>query len=244
MEYIAINNLKKDFVKEDSTKLEVLSGINLGIEKGSFVTIFGPNGSGKSTFLNIVAGILEALPKPKIGYVFQDPKSSLLLWKKVWYNIGISKIWQGGSKDTVRGDVKNLIDSLELKIDLDVYPFTLSGGQLQLVCILRGLFSEPDILLLDEPFSALDYLTKLKMQIELQRISKKLDLTCIMISHDIDEAIFVGDQVVLFSSIPTSVIDVINNKAGRPRDLSFLSSDQFLQVKKQVFKSLDVNGNI
>lgn len=248
--HIEIKHLKKDFLKSDSSKLEVLSDVNLNITKGEFITIFGPNGSGKTTILNIIAGVLKPtsgevsfnVEKPKIGYIFQDSKSSLLLWKKVWYNIGISKIWDNEDRDTIKQEVTDLVNSLKIDIDLNAYPFTLSGGQLQLVSILRSIYAEPDILLLDEPFSALDYLNKLKIQLEIQRISSKYNLTCIMISHDIDEAIFVGDKIVLLSSMPTKINNVINNKVERPRSLKYLSSELFADTKKRIIELLNASG--
>jgi NitT/TauT family transport system ATP-binding protein len=246
---LSIQNVSKLFIDRQGQSVTILDRINLDIRSGEFLTIFGPNGAGKSTLMNTISGldrpssgeIIWDRPDREVSYLFQDYKASLLPWKTAYQNIALPLQWQGLDRSIIKSRISKLIDKFQINIDLNAYPFTLSGGQAQLVSIIRSLAIEPDLLLLDEPFSALDYLNSISLLLKLQEIWLKSSFTGIFISHNIDEAIFLGDRLVILSPKPTQIIDIIEIDLPRPRSINIFSDPTFIKIKQQAIDLLVVN---
>lgn len=215
---IKIEHLNKSF-PVDKKEVPVLKDINLSVKRGEFVTIVGHSGCGKSTLLKIMCGLVDyedgvvernghkvVGPGPRCGMVFQDHR--LLPWLKIKDNVGFGL--QDRSKEERDELVKKHIDLVGLAGFENVYPSQLSGGMSQRAAIARGLAGNPTILLLDEPFGALDALTRIQMQQELLRIQEKEKTTMVMVTHDIDEAIYLGNRIVVMSARPGEIVDIMD----------------------------------
>lgn len=215
---IRIENLNKSFWV-DKKEVRILNQINLSVRRGEFVTIVGHSGCGKSTLLKIMCGLVDyedgivernghkvVGPGPRCGMVFQDHR--LLPWLKIKDNIGFGL--QRLPKEERDELVQKHIELVGLSGFENVYPAQLSGGMSQRAAIARGLAGNPTILLLDEPFGALDALTRIQMQKELLRIQEQEKTTMVMVTHDIDEAIYLGNRIVVMSARPGEILDIIN----------------------------------
>jgi NitT/TauT family transport system ATP-binding protein len=245
---LKLDKVKKYFLNAQKQRTVILEDITLEVPQGEFVTVFGPNGAGKSTLMNIISGLelpsegnvtLDTQSK-EISYLFQDYKSALLPWKTAYQNIALPLYWKGISKADAKQSIQRLINKFDVNINLNAYPFTLSGGQAQLISIMRSIVVNPDILILDEPFSALDYVNRISLLLKLQEIWLASSLTCIFISHDIDEAIFLGDRLVLLTPKPTRIIDVIDIDLPRPRSIDMLTSPEFMSLKQKALSRLNL----
>lgn len=246
MPIISIKNLKKSFVNNNHN-VAILGDINLEIEQGEFLAIFGPNACGKTTLLNIIANLIKQdqgqitfrehpIEKAKVSYIFQNYRETLFPWLKVIDNITLPLKLEGLNKGERDNRAKELIEKFHLDIDLNEYPHNLSGGQQQLVALLRGLIVKPDLLLLDEPFSALDYQTTLSAYQKLLEIWGKVKTTVVFVSHNIDEAIFLSNRLIMFSAKPTKVIIDRNVDLPYPRGLSLFTTDEFTNFKGELLK--------
>lgn len=237
---IKVEHLNKQFLV-DKQPMEVLRDINLHIKKGEFVTIVGHSGCGKSTLLKIMCGLVDyedgvvernghevVGPGPKCGMVFQDHR--LLPWLKIKENVGFGL--KGLSKQEKEERVLRHLEMVGLKGFENSYPSQLSGGMSQRAAIARGLANNPTILLLDEPFGALDALTRIQMQKEILRIQKEEGTTMVMVTHDIDEAIYLGNRIVIMSARPGEIKEIINVDPveGKKRN-----SKLFNQYKKKIY---------
>jgi NitT/TauT family transport system ATP-binding protein len=238
MSVISIKNLKKSFVN-NGRKVEVLDGINLEIERGEFLVIFGPNGCGKTTLLNIISkleskdsGEIISDGVLKTSFVFQNYREALFPWQKIIDNIAFPLQLKGISRKERYAKVESLVSSLGLNFDLRTYPYELSGGQQQMVAILRALITEPDLLLLDEPFSSLDYKTTLLMQEKILEIWQQFKLTILFVTHEIDEAIFLSSRIALMNDKPSCIVKVLDNNLAYPRHWSMVGSAQFSNLKQ------------
>jgi len=230
--------------------IKVIDSVDLNIEKGEFVTIFGPNGSGKTTLLNIVAGldeptagdVLVSNKNPKdanVGFVFQNYNESLFPWRTVLQNVTFSlEIAKVPQVEAVKIG-EHLLNKVGLLHSKDKFVYELSGGQRQLVSICRAIASNPDILIMDEPFSALDYSTTRKMELELLDIWQEKKITTLFVSHDIDEAIFLADRVIVLSPRPASIKKVFEVKLARPRTLDMLSSLEFTELRNAILNTFE-----
>lgn len=216
--------------------------LDLCIAKGKITCIFGPNGCGKSTLLNILAGLTptdagkilfdnKPLCETSIGYVFQNYREAMFPWLRAIDNIKYPLKIAGLSRIQCEERVEELVNLFGVKIDLGRYPYELSGGQQQLVSIIRALATYPNVLFLDEPFSALDYETTLSIREKLQEIFKVSRVTMVMVSHDLEEAVYMADRIVLLSKRPTQVAEEIAFDAPRPRTTETLSEREFIKVK-------------
>lgn len=251
---IEIKNLNKQF-RIDNKDVDILKDINLEFKQGEFISIVGASGCGKSTLLRMIAGlesitegeiILEGNPvtKPGLdcGMVFQE--SRLFPWLSIEKNIefGISgKLSRNEKKELVH----DLIELVGLKGFENALPKQLSGGMQQRVSIARGLINNPKVLLMDEPFGALDAITRINMQNEVLRIWETEKKTMILVTHDIDEAIYLGDKIIVLSSRPGTIRKIIDVKLSRPRDRS---GADFIRIRKEIykefFKNADFEGNV
>lgn len=219
---IKVENIYKDFFL-DGKKQSVLEDISFEVEKGDFVCLIGPSGCGKSTLLRIIAnlikpssGAVSLSSKLKLSMVFQN--FALFPWLTVKENISFGLHVRGDSQDTINSVADRLVDEMGLSGFEDKHIKELSGGMKQRVGIARALAMEPDILLLDEPFSALDIFTANKLRDDLLKIWKKNNLTIIMVSHLIEEAIQLADKIVVLSSGPGKIKEVRKIDLARPRN--------------------------
>ena len=237
---LLIEGLSKSFEQKGGT-VQALGNIDLRIEPGQFISIIGGSGCGKSTLLRIIAGLEtdytgkvaldgEAMSKPGLdrGRVFQEHR--LLPWLTVEQNIALGL--NGLSRKEVRERIDEHLALVGLEGFAKAYPAQLSGGMSQRVAIARALVNRPKILLLDEPFGALDAMTKILMQNEIQRIWLAEKMTMILVTHDIDEAVFLGDKVFIMSSRPGTIRKTLSIHLSHPRDR--LSPD-FIACRKEIY---------
>ena len=247
MKQIAINAVSRWFPGTNGGSLTALSDINQEIEQGSFVSIVGPSGCGKSTLLSILGGLLPAsegqvrigdkvIQKPdrKIGFIFQE--DSALPWRTVLGNVKFGMQVAGVPKDLQETRAREMIDLVGLKGFEDSYPAKLSGGMRQRVAIARTLALEPEVLLMDEPFGALDPQTRLLIGAEVRRIWKQTGKTIIFVTHDIQEAILLSQQIWIMSYRPGRIIDVVDVDLPEDRDLSSVTSDAFNAIERRVWE--------
>jgi NitT/TauT family transport system ATP-binding protein len=235
--HVTVRGLYKRF---DSTV--IYENFDLDIPRGELISVFGPNGCGKSTLINMIAGLIRPdagqilfdgmrLDEIKFGYVFQNYREALFPWLRAFDNVAYPlKMMQVPATER-RRRTERLVARLGIKLDLNLYPYQMSGGQQQLVSIMRALVVEPEILFLDEPFSALDYEMTLFMREQLQRIFIETGTTTVLVSHDLEEAVFLADRVLLLSRHPARVADFTAVAAPRPRTHATLSDPQFVRTK-------------
>jgi NitT/TauT family transport system ATP-binding protein len=235
--HVTIRGLTKHF-----SDAVVYDRFDLDIPRGKLVSVFGPNGCGKSTLINMIAGLIptdageilfdgKPLRDIKFGYVFQNFREALFPWLRAIDNIQYPLKLMKLPKAKRRMRTEKLVASLGVKIDLNRYPYELSGGQQQLVSIMRALVVEPQILFLDEPFSALDYEMTLFMRNQRQRIFVETGTTTVLVSHDLEEAVYLADRILLLSRRPACIADYVHYDAARPRTDATLSQHDFVRVK-------------
>lgn len=211
-----------------SAPTETLSNIDLTIEDGEFLSILGPSGCGKSTLLEILAGLQlpssgevrfggKKLQGPGIerGVVFQDP--SLYPWRTVFRNVELGLELRGVPKAERESAVQKYLDMVGLRGFEHKYPHHLSGGMKQRAGIARALAGDPEVLLMDEPFGAVDHLTRLQLQDDLLKIWEAERKTIVFVTHDVSEAVFLGDRIVLLSPRPGRINKIFHVPGGRPR---------------------------
>ena len=239
---IKVEHLNKKFLV-DKNYIEVLRDINLEIQPGEFITIVGHSGCGKSTLLKIMCGLVSyedgivernghavVGPGPKCGMVFQDHR--LLPWLKIKDNVGFGI--RNLPKEEREQKVRDHLKLVGLEGFENSYPSQLSGGMSQRAAIARGLAGNPTILLLDEPFGALDALTRIQMQKEILRIQEQEGTTMVMVTHDIDEAIVLGNLIVVMSARPGEIKDIIKVSSAARK----CNSADFTHVKKRIYNYL------
>ncbi|MGX7167494.1 ABC transporter ATP-binding protein [Facklamia hominis] len=244
---LKIDKVSKLFLNTDQTIMKALEGIDLTINQGEFVSIVGASGSGKSTLLRILAGLVpptegqvtlngERIIKPtaRIGMAFQS--STLFPYLTVKENIAFGPKLQGQEKAKAEA-IDAIIKTIGLQGFEKVYPHQLSGGMAQRVSLGRAIVNDPEILLLDEPLGALDAFTRLRLQEELIALWQQTKMTMIMVTHDIDEAIYCSQKVVVMSPRPGRVMEVV------PIELDYLrdrTQQDFVDYRIKIMKLLDV----
>jgi NitT/TauT family transport system ATP-binding protein len=229
--------VRKTYRTQDG-EVETLKPLDFKIRAGEFVSVIGPSGCGKSTLMKMVAGLLpisggELLlsgqtvrgPQTNVGIVFQS--ALLLPWRKVIDNILLQAEIRNLPKEAARARAEQLIEMAGLKGFENKYPWQLSGGMQQRVAILRALLHDPPVLLMDEPFGALDAMTRERMNLELQRIWMAAGKTVLLITHSIPEAIFLSDRVFVMSERPGRIAATYDIELPRPRTLDVMGSEQF-----------------
>lgn len=249
---LSCQNLYKSFPGDRKRETIVLSDVNLDITQGSFVTILGQSGGGKSTLLKLMGGFLspssgqvllhgQALKgtTPEIGMVFQD--QNLYPWMNVEQNIGFGFRVRGDKPVTYRHLVRDLIDHVGLSHAGKLYPHQLSGGMKQRVAIARSIAVKPDVLLLDEPFSALDVQLRRRLQDFLRTIWQETSTTIVLVTHNVEEAILLGQKLIVVGDRPGQIIEEISSFAPEFRDRYH---PKFLELQRYLESVLERNSTI
>jgi NitT/TauT family transport system ATP-binding protein/sulfonate transport system ATP-binding protein len=247
---IKVEKVVKRFSREAAEDVVALSGIDINIKAGEFVSLIGPSGCGKSTLLRLIAGLNapdegqlyideEEITKPSYerGLVFQDPM--LFPWLNIHDNVAFGLKARGIYK-TKKSEVDEFIDLVGLSAFKKSYPHQLSGGMAQRASLARALVNHPKVLLLDEPLGALDAFTRMNMQDELIRIWKERGTTMIMVTHDIDEAIYLSDRVIVMTPRPAKIESCIEVTTTRPRARN---NSEFLSLRSKILEILNFAGN-
>jgi NitT/TauT family transport system ATP-binding protein len=235
--HVTIRGLSKRF-----SGTAIYDNFDFDVPRGKLISVFGPNGCGKSTLINMIAGLFPAdageilfdgqpISRIRFGYVFQNYREALFPWLRAFDNIAYPLKLMGISKTESTARVERLVARLGVKVDLALYPYQLSGGQQQLVSIMRALIVEPEILFLDEPFSALDYEMTLFMREQLQRVFMETATTTVLVSHDLEEAVYLSDRILLLSRHPARAVEFVTYDAPRPRTLATMSETDFISTK-------------
>ena len=234
---ITIRGLSKSF--NDTV---IYDKFDLDLPQGEFISIFGPNGCGKSTLINMISGLMpldagqvlfdgQTIQETRLSYVFQNYRDALFPWLRAIDNIHYPLKLMGLSRRERDRRVEQLLADFGVKIDLNSYPYMLSGGQQQTVSILRALVTNPEVLFLDEPFSALDYEMTLFMREQLQRIFMKTRTTTLLVSHDLEEAVQLANRVLLLTRRPTRVADFVEIDLPWPRNTESVIDPRFVALK-------------
>ncbi len=241
---LSVRDLKKSFGSNGSTQV-VFDHVSLEIHRREFICVVGPSGCGKSTLIRIVAGLDEATggeilldgkavagPGPDRGMVFQG--YTLFPWLTVKRNVMFGLKMQGKDDSVAESEARQWLDMVGLSKFENLYPHELSGGMKQRVAIARALANNPRILIMDEPFAALDAQTRAQKQAYLLQIWKKVDATILFITHDLDEAAYLADRILVMGTNPGGVVEFIENPVPRPRNSDQFISPEFLSLKKRL----------
>jgi len=225
----------------DGKPLPVLEGVSFDVPDGSVTAVVGPNGSGKSTLLRLIAGLLPAEAgtvtiggravdeaDQRVGLVFQEPR--LLPWRKVLDNVAFPLELVGVTPDERRERAQKLLEIVGVASFGDAYPSQLSGGMRQRVAMARALARDPQVLLLDEPFSALDALTRERFDAELLELWQRIGATVVLVTHSIPEAVFLADEVVVLSQRPGRVVARVSVPLKRPRTMATYDAPEFTRT--------------
>jgi len=249
---LRVHEVSKSFPAPDDslTRRQALSNISLSIAPGELVSLIGPSGCGKSTLLRLIAGLDSAdsgevligserinEPGAERGLVFQDP--NLFPWLTVRRNIEAGLVARGVLREK-RNEVDEFMRLVGLEAFGDAYPHHLSGGMAQRVALARALINHPKVLLLDEPLGALDAFTRMRMQDEVLRLWQTRRTTILFVTHDIDEAIYMSDRIMIMTQPPGRIDQTIANRLARPRDRS---SPEFLRLRGNILELLHFAGN-
>ena len=241
---LRVSDLCKSFGADAQTHV-AFDHVSLDIHRREFICVVGPSGCGKSTLARIVAGLDEATsgsilldghpvagPGPDRGMVFQG--YTLFPWLTVKHNVMYGLQMAGKGFDTAESEARQWVDMVGLARVEDFYPHELSGGMKQRVAIARALANGPRILIMDEPFAALDAQTRCQMQAYLLQIWKKVDVTILFITHDLDEAAYLADRILVMGANPGRVLEYLENAVPRPRSAEQFISPEFLALRKRL----------
>lgn len=247
--WIEVSGLHKVYRPKRSEPTHALSDINFTVRRGEFVSIVGPSGCGKTTLLKILAGLSprtegsvsiagKDVTKPlhEVGMVFQA--ATLLPWRSIIENVMVPVEIQKLDRTKHKQRARDLLDLVGLTGFEDKYPFELSGGMQQRAGICRALVHDPAVLLMDEPFGALDAMTREYMNVELLRIWKESEATIVLVTHSIPEAVFLSTRIIVMSPRPGRIIDVIDCDLPRGRSLDIRETPEFLSIAHRVRQGL------
>lgn len=252
--WISVKGLHKIYRTRTGDSTHALADINFNVRRGEFISIVGPSGCGKTTLLNILAGLISKTegsaavsghevtkPLSEIGMVFQAP--TLLPWRTILENLMIPIEVQKRNKTEYKAIAADLLKLVGLDGFENKYPNELSGGMQQRAGICRALIHSPSVLLMDEPFGALDAMTREYMNLELLRIWKESNQTIALVTHSITEAVFLSDRVIVMSPRPGRIAEIINIELPRPRTLEMMTSDaagHYVQRIRHYFSATNV----
>lgn len=247
--FIGIERLSKTYVSRDGAPMQAIAGLDVQIPKGQFVCLLGPSGCGKSTLLQILAGLQRPTtghvslagsplvgPRKDVGIVFQSPV--LLPWLRVLDNVMLPAVVHRLDRRTYEKRARELIEMIGLTGFEKHFPRELSGGMEQRVALARALLTDPSMLLMDEPFGALDAMTREQMNLELLRIWAHTGKTVFLITHSLPEAVFLGDRVLVMSPRPGRLIGDIPVEVPRPRTTAVYGHPNFHRCVEQIRKLL------
>jgi ABC-type nitrate/sulfonate/bicarbonate transport system ATPase subunit len=247
---LSVREVHKTFVATDGGDVRALAGVTLSVAAGELVSLVGPSGCGKSTLLRLVAGLdtpergelrvgndLIAGPSADRGLVFQDP--NLFPWLTVRKNVQAGLVARGVLREK-RSEVDEFLRLVGLEKFADAYPHQLSGGMAQRAALARAMINHPRVLLLDEPLGALDAFTRMRMQDEVLRIWEARGTTMLLVTHDIDEAIYMSDRIVVMTPAPARIDRVIDVALPRPRLRNELG---FLELRAEILELLHFAGS-
>lgn len=243
-----IKDISKSFTVEKKAKA-ILEDIHLSVKPGEFVSLIGPSGSGKSTLFQIIGGTLladkgevhinEQLVSGKTGHVSYMPQQSTLLpWYSVEKNIQIALEIAGVKKSDIQPLIHEALEQVGLLEYKDAYPHMLSGGMSQRISFIRALLAPQPLMLLDEPFGALDALTRLNMQKWLLEIWEKRRKSVLLITHSIDEALMLSDRIYVMSHSPANIVAEFTLPFSRPRDENIWTTERFGELKNEIYQLL------
>lgn len=251
---IEVNEVTSRVVGRDGKVLDILAPVNLSVMPGEFVALVGPSGSGKSTLLNIVSGLIApssgsvsirhsggSAVAPRVGYMFQT--DALLPWRNILRNVQCGLELAGVSAEEAEGRARGMLEQLGLKGFERHFPAELSGGMRQRASLARTWVTNPDILLMDEPFGALDSQTRLVIQISFLAFWEKHRKTVVLVTHDLEEAIAMADRVLVMSARPGSIKSQYEIKLPRPRAVIDLRSDRkFMDYWRSIWRDLETEA--
>lgn len=241
---LKINNLSKTYYTKKN-EIHAVENFNLELKEGEFIAIVGPSGCGKSTILSILSGIDNdykgtVIKDKNINFGYMLQQDALFNWRTILDNCLIGLEIQNKLNKHNIEYVKNLLNTYGLKDFINNYPPSLSGGMKQRCALIRTLATKPDIILLDEPFSALDYQTRLKVSDDVYKILKKEHKTCIMVTHDIAEAISLADKVIILSNRPAHIKRIINiNLKNKSTPINNRKDELFNMYYETIWKEID-----
>jgi ABC-type nitrate/sulfonate/bicarbonate transport system ATPase subunit len=247
---VELRHVSKSFIG-DGVTVRALEDISLQVRPHEFLTIIGPSGSGKSTLFNLIVGLLEPdtgeicldgeICLQRVGRVGYMPQRDLLLpWRSVLDNVIIAQELRGVPRAEARSRARDLLPLFGLADFADSYPAALSGGMRQRAALLRTIFTEREVLLLDEPFGALDALTRRELQDWLLGLWEQFRQTVIFITHDVEEALYLGDRVVVLSARPGRVVKTLEVRLPRPRRRGMITRPAFGRQEAELLEALGV----
>jgi NitT/TauT family transport system ATP-binding protein len=251
---LRVQNVERTFALKDDV-VRALDKVSLEVPVGSFISLIGPSGCGKSTLLRLLAGLEspdggslligdktpnEMRTAGRLGVAFQDP--ALMPWRSVWKNITLPLQVMGKPVKEFQTAIEELISLVGLQGFEQALPSQLSGGMRQRVAIARALVTEPEVLLLDEPFGALDEILRRTMNLELQRIWSARRPTTILVTHSIEEAIFLADKVAVMSARPGRIVEIVDIPFERPRHPEIIRSSEFHKLADHLSELLFAGG--
>jgi NitT/TauT family transport system ATP-binding protein len=251
---IEIDRVSKTYRTQDG-EVPSLKPLDFRINDGEFLVVVGPSGCGKSTLLKMIAGLLppsegeirvdgKAITKPHggVGIVFQS--ALLLPWKRVFDNVMMPVEIKGLPRDEYRQRARDLLKMVGLEGFERKYPWQLSGGMQQRAAICRALVHDPKIVLMDEPFGALDAMTREKMNVELQRIQRETRKTVMLITHSIPEAVFLADRVLVMTERPGAIAAIYDVPLPRPRTLDVMADPVFIALSQKIRQHFNAGGGL
>lgn len=247
---LVIDGAGKKFKNNDGEEIRALNGVSLTIQPGSFVSLIGPSGCGKTTLLRLIAGLTKPtegelyldgnkITKPDYerGFMFQN--HALFPWLTIYDNVAFGLKARGIYRERKK-EVKEYLKMVGLEGFAKSYPHQLSGGMCQRAALVRVLVGHPKVLLLDEPLASLDAFTRMNMQDEILRIWREQSMTMVMVTHDVDEAVYLSDQIVVMSPRPSKIEEVLDVKLSRPRARN---NNEFLGYRSHVLEILEYTGH-
>jgi NitT/TauT family transport system ATP-binding protein len=251
--HLRLENVSKSFGVGGAAETRAIDDITLDVEEGEFLAVVGPSGCGKSTLLQVAAALIAptggvvrldgapiVAPPPSMVYLFQQYSKSLFPWRTVVDNVSFAiEHRQGMKRDAARVHSRRFLDMVGLADSGERYPWQLSGGMQQRVAIARALAAEPRVLLMDEPFSSVDALTRLELHALVQDLRAKQRFTAVLVTHDVDEAVFLADRVVVLSARPAKVVRIVATGLPRPRDnIETREDPRFLALRHELLAML------